>query len=608
MKIRTLVCAVAGIATLVALASSSHGGDLERYCVGTQATEVTTRWATSTNLPWSVCTGPNAQHIAPQLPSIACSYALTNDEFAHPGMQSIRRAMLAWQNAATAMNGPFGTPGTVSVSFVAAHGNQAVPSPGVPVPLTLLTQPPDGQNLITFWEPATSFLRYGGTFVLALAAVLPNFPSGQIIECDIAAQALTMDPAAPGQPFWAWVENNDLYGETLVATRLASATTTSWFPTLGYVDMQGVLTHELGHFVGLGHAVIDSDYADTLSTMPTMFPFADIQTFEQSVFSNFSGGVSCTDTQYPSKGVATAGGGSYGVDLRTLELDDVRALLAGYPNAMLTPGLGTIQGTVTSAGSPAVLGANVVAINTTDPTIRASTFVYNDGLYRLTMLPPGNYYLYAEPVDQSPPGVATWSYYLPGGSVPSYIDLQPPPGFGFVPCTANEFFTTEFFDAAEATVETTPMAVTPLAVNAGGTVVANFLVDSVLNTLDLEVLWPGLNPIRRTPRGAVIGPNSTTYPLIDVRVSGTPGRRVVLVFDTKPSPVVVGNQLWMAQGGSDPAMPIPPVGTIGANGTYTFQFQLTPAMAQRNIFMQAAVGVNNNLRLSNFANVIVGTH
>jgi hypothetical protein len=118
-------------------------------------------------------------------------------------------------------------------------------------------------------------------------------------------------------------------------------------------DIQSILTHELGHFLGLDHSALVSS---------VMGPF-----------------------------------GVTGVlDQRTLAYDDIAGITEMYPTASSIPG-GRIQGTVRS-GTAGVFGANVVAIDA-DGTSLVTTLSQADGSYVLRFLPPGVYRVLAEPMD-----------------------------------------------------------------------------------------------------------------------------------------------------------------------------------------------------------------
>lgn len=122
----------------------------------------------------------------------------------------------------------------------------------------------------------------------------------------------------------------------------------------GKYDIQSVLTHEVGHLLGLDHSALVSS---------VMAPFAALSVIAQ----------------------------------RTLMYDDMAGIAEIYPNAAATAALGQIRGFVRS-GTAAVFGAHVVAI-TGDGTPVVSALSQPDGSYTIRFLLPGAYRVYAEPMD-----------------------------------------------------------------------------------------------------------------------------------------------------------------------------------------------------------------
>src|SRR5262245_57757547 len=119
-------------------------------------------------------------------------------------------------------------------------------------------------------------------------------------------------------------------------------------------DIQSVLTHEIGHLLGLDHSGMVSS---------VMVPFG-----------------------VPSQ-----------LDQRTLAYDDIAGITEIYPRTSSLPPVGQIRGTIRS-GAAGVFGAHVVAIDA-DGTGIVSTLSQSDGSYVLRFLPPGRYRVLAEPLD-----------------------------------------------------------------------------------------------------------------------------------------------------------------------------------------------------------------
>lgn len=122
----------------------------------------------------------------------------------------------------------------------------------------------------------------------------------------------------------------------------------------GRFDIQSILTHEIGHMLGLDHAGLISS---------VMAPFG-------------------VDSQ---------------LDQRTLQYDDIVGITEIYPRASSAPATGQIRGTIL-AGTAPVFGAHVVAIDS-DGTSVVSTMSQPDGAYTIRFLPPGSYRVVAEPLD-----------------------------------------------------------------------------------------------------------------------------------------------------------------------------------------------------------------
>lgn len=140
------------------------------------------------------------------------------------------------------------------------------------------------------------------------------------------------------------------------------------------LDLESVATHEVGHLLGLDHSNILSS---------TMFP-------------TILAGIS-----FP----------------RNIELDDRIGLSSIYPNSSFSS-LGSISGTVRTTANAAVFGAMVVALDP-DGQAAASALTNPAGLFTIQGLSPGNYTVYAEPMNQpfTVSDVFTLSQTYPGQSV-----------------------------------------------------------------------------------------------------------------------------------------------------------------------------------------------
>ena len=148
--------------------------------------------------------------------------------------------------------------------------------------------------------------------------------------------------------------------------------------------MTTVLTHELGHFIGLDHTQLDGMQGLATSNYPLMYPVA----------------------------YRSAAG---------LHEDDIASVSALYPDATVATTYGTLTGNFRTAGGTAILGANIWARNTTTGqlfSVVSDYLMQGTGYFKL-LLPPGTYTLNAEAIDRSftgGSGVGPYSDDLTGAS------------------------------------------------------------------------------------------------------------------------------------------------------------------------------------------------
>ncbi len=119
-------------------------------------------------------------------------------------------------------------------------------------------------------------------------------------------------------------------------------------------DIQGLLTHEIGHFIGLNHSGLMSSVMSPVGAPPM-------------------------------------------VDERTLTFDDEASAAQFYAAPNLYASFGGVSGQVLAGPTP-VFGAHVVAIDANGTAV-ASSLTYTDGSFYIEPLPPGSYRFYAEPLD-----------------------------------------------------------------------------------------------------------------------------------------------------------------------------------------------------------------
>jgi uncharacterized protein (TIGR03437 family) len=123
----------------------------------------------------------------------------------------------------------------------------------------------------------------------------------------------------------------------------------------GAVDVAEVATHEIGHIIGISHSPI--------------------------------GGA----TMFPRSGIGRIRG-------RSLESDDGIAVSVIYPASGFASSTGVIRGRVVDNSGAAIFGAHVAAVDVNGVVI-AGAISQPDGGYSIQGLPPGNYIVYAEPLD-----------------------------------------------------------------------------------------------------------------------------------------------------------------------------------------------------------------
>ena len=135
---------------------------------------------------------------------------------------------------------------------------------------------PDTISTVSLWPP-----NFGGgvSWFSATPGALADCPVnvnavGDVIEADIVAN--TYNPINPNAPFFTYLENNIAYGQ-IIATNDHSPGSATAQTIFGLADQQGVLTHEFGHYAGLGHSLIETSGDALTTTFPTIFPYDQAQ-------------------------------------------------------------------------------------------------------------------------------------------------------------------------------------------------------------------------------------------------------------------------------------------------------------------------------------------
>ncbi len=300
-------------------------------------------------------------------------------------LQAIRAAAAAWRDV----------PGATNRLVEALPSSQ------------LAASAMDGVNLVTFRDPNLEF----PPSVLAVTPTLSfnrttNYgdrvvPPGEIVDADVVVNGA----ASLGTPTFA-----------------------------GSFDLQGVMTHEFGHMLGLVHSGVKD---------ATMY-----------------------FVQLPAQ------------DARSLESDDRSALAAAYPAPALFTDFATIGGRVlrdtTGGGLPGALvtAVRLDAAGAPMDTV-ASDYTDESGRYRIHRLPPGDYGIHIQALDGS----------VLDGLVPAFVSER-------LAASADVSFDAEWYTAGD-TYDDDPAVKTVIAVAAG----EQFLTADLVSNLDTSAPFVvSLNP------------------------------------------------------------------------------------------------------------------
>lgn len=197
---------------------------------------------------------------------------------------------------------------------------------------------------------------------------------GSNITAGVFAVTITTFDTTTGEITDADMELNDrdFTWDTLGPTGTAG--------TPGRAIIENVVTHEIGHFVGLDHP---------MNAQSTLFYASSAGVISQA----------------------------------SLERDDVALIISDYPHPTLTnPSLGSVSGTITNSMSQGVFGAGVVLVDIATGKnvvghVSEKMPVAADGSFTIKSVPPGNYVAFALPIQTSQLG----SYYA--GAVTTFFPV-----------------------------------------------------------------------------------------------------------------------------------------------------------------------------------------
>ena len=222
-----------------------------------------------------------------------------------------------------------------------------------------------------------------------------------------------------------------------------------------------VLTHEIGHFIGLDHTQLDDTQGLSSANYALMYPIA----FRNQV---------------------------------SLHEDDVASISALYPTG-INAAYGTLSGVFTQVNATAILGANIWARETTTGKVYSNVSDFlreGTGFYRM-LLPPGTYTLNAESIQTNFTAGSSVGPFAANSSSISFLAPHPitPVAFqGSTPgqvnnikiiagCAANITFR---LDGSGAVNSTTCVNRAPVAQNGNVTTPSNTVVNGIVSVSDAD--------------------------------------------------------------------------------------------------------------------------
>lgn len=630
------VTSVLGLSCLVwALAPRARCGDLERVVLFQSRTpsgglccpdptglpcgqdsEAWERWPESARnpIPWTILKYHNATYplgdLAPGLP-------LCTTRGAYPALV---RAADEWNSQGGVLPFPLTKPVLDSSVGFSVTPREVFYAPSMP----LIS--PAAPNLVGFITNASNVGTNGQIFatlgtehvVLGVTAVhlQPPPPAVELDSVDIIGFDLLLNATTTSQgPAWIWVSEEA--DGTLHSSEFFQQ------PVDGFADVEGVCVHEFGHAAGLGHSVVDSEVAQDSSLVPTMYPYAQTESFSGTLVQQV--GCSSSGIQGVADPSGTTFGGILGRSARTLEPDDVAAINRGYAQPALDSVYGAIEGSVSLFST--VAGVSVVAVSVSQPDkVRIGTLTYHrfpltgPKTFRLSGLPPGEYCVFAEPIDlgyidafsvpgyvfpttgvQSPSCLCTNG--ISCSQCPGPICATPNLGSTFAPTIIREVFN------SSDTGDELRQKVSFVTVQAGATTLLGIHLDEQ-HKLRLEAASftsPTVFQVRGFTMRAFQFATGTTPGFFNLRVKAAAGeyanKQVEILLSHELAATTDNGQLREV---GTPFATLP--GTLDAQGDLTTSFTLNPPVDEhRMIFAQARIKKGGVFDYTNPLSIFVGS-
>lgn len=570
----------AGIAMLL-LASALRANESERSCSGSNT--IVERWVTTPTvvLHQAVVTqidGTQYTTNAPGYPATAVAPYAFED--------SLRSAMAAWSSTNTPFS--FGALSLTSSPLSSA----VVPILGVST-----------QVQVNPWEPSGTFGPAGGPFAIAITNVAPDY-AGRIQNAVVRLNMSSLEPTTQ-QPWFSFLDdlgsgNGAFSGKTVGSTGITGVSNPVILgtpnPTEAFLDLRGVLVHELGHAIGIAHALTDGAMTATGSNTPTMFPRAQgepLAGFAEMVDVQGAGGPLQPPIAFDLSVAAmnTGVGGVLGRSARTLEDDDLQAMNDQYAGRKALESLTGIVRGPTGAPVPGVL---VTAANVQSPDAkRYGALTRANGDYDLQNLPAGQYVLSVESVDKQVyfPAETDWPNLIQSAAMGGCFPNTP------------ASIVRDYWNTADALNELSQVA-TPITLPLASATSYDFIVADTGNLgPEIELTTNG----RSSKRGTAVRASSTSPITLGIGDTNSPNAPFLVYVDVaRALPMGSNGQLALIQGQVfELAGGSYFNGTLDPYGNASIPITLSPSMAFENYMLQAVVIRGSELRVSNLTNLWV---